>query len=199
MMGMTEQTMANSHAREPGAIESAFAVRVGLRLAAGFPVGFALFVPLVLVLTGFACGFGGYTLFAVDAVAHAAAKKQPAPLKLESPTLDTGKEAAPAGATETVDLAESEGKDGSLAEPGRDLVEKMLNEAATEGEVAEKPKAKEGGKVAASKEETGKDDGPVRLFNTADLFKKPIKGNVPQWERVVGEVKKKVRPFRMMA
>jgi hypothetical protein len=162
-------------------------------------VGFALFVPLILVLTGFACGFGGYTLFAVDTVAHAAAKKQPAPLKLESPTVTTSKEAAPAGATETVDMAENEGKDGSLAEPGRDLVEKMLNEAAAEAEAAEKPKAKEGGKAAATKEESGKDDGPVRLFNTADLFKKPIKGNVPQWERVVGEVKKKVCPFRMMA
>lgn len=31
----------------------------------------------------------------------------------------------------------------------------------------------------------------VRLFNTVDLFRKPIAGNAPQWERVVNSEKKK--------
>ena len=36
------------------------------------------------------------------------------------------------------------------------------------------------------------DAKPVHLFDTADMFRKSISGNAPQWERVVNDVKKKV-------
>ena len=146
----------------------------------------SLVLGLAVVLAGFACGFGGTTLLATDSPAHAASKYGQ-PLKFDSPPVDTGRPAA-ASSADSSDLMDNEGRDASLAEPGRDLVEQLLNEATAE----ESPKPRAGAKASAGKEDADKDGGPVRLFNTADLFRKPIKGNAPQWERVLGEVKKKV-------
>ena len=73
--------------------------------------------------------------------------------------------------------------------------------ASTEAPPAENFTESDAGDVPAANAENDTKDGArvVHLFNTADMFRKPIAGNTPQWERVTNDVKKKASLSRLIA
>ena len=115
------------------------------------------------------------------------------PLRFDPPPVDTAASRSQPGdsaATPPKGAVKAKGVEGRPGTKAEAPAPEAAPEAAPDS-TGESPDTAQG-TAASEKNEPNDDTKVVHLFNTADMFRKPIANNAPQWERVANEVKKKL-------
>ena len=132
------------------------------------------------------------------------------PLRFDPPPVDTGMyQSQPADAKPPKRSSISGGAESlsntqakrPASEKAPDLASELVPDSTRESPATGPDTGPDTGSEAAASENAGQSDDTkvVHLFNTADMFRKSIANNAPQWERVANEVKKKLFLSRLRA